>query len=231
MLQIAGIGQHQAVLHPAVGQRHHFLLCQLFHQLLGGYAQRVHLNHRLGGIVVGRQHRLQIFFPHIATEQIDQDLRMAVPVLQGGGLLQCSLCADGIAKHCVDQPRRTALPPAIFFCQQNGLVHRRVVGDLIQLIDLIKTHVQNVTDKGMQILQLSGQQLLQEKVQHTSVLQNTVAQAGSQGRIPAVQPVTPDIIFQNTVGPGCLLPAGDQGIQSGLSCVHNHPSQGKIMSI
>jgi diadenylate cyclase len=73
---------------------------------------------------------------------------------------------------------------------------------------------------------IACEQLSKEKVQHISVLQHAIAQPGSQSRVTAVQPIPGNIIFQHTVGPGCLLPAGDQRIQRSPSCVHQNPSRG-----
>ena len=80
-------------------------------------------------------------------------------------------------------------------------------------VDLAKTQMENIMSHRMQILDLSGEQLLQIKVQLVPVLKDTVAKSCCQSRIPAIQPITDHIFFQNSVGPGTILAAGNQRIQ------------------
>ena len=161
---------------------------------------------------------------HIAAQQIDQSLGMAVAVFQAGGLLQLALGAHSAAQHRVHKPRGGALKAAILLCQCHRFIDSGAVRDLVQFIDLIQAQMQDIPHHRMQILNLARQQLGQEKVQQVSVLQHAIAQPGSKGSVPSVQAVPCDIIFQHAIRPGRLLAAGDQGIQCRLSCAHNNPS-------
>ena len=80
--------------------------------------------------------------------------------------------------------------------------------------------MQNIVNNRMQILQFSRQQLLQIMIQLQPVLHHAVAKPGGQRRIPPIQPIPGNIIFQHAVGPARLLAAGDQHIQRRFSGTH-----------
>ena len=219
ILQIAGTGKHQAVGHPTVGFSGDPLPFQPLQQLGCGDPQSIHLHHRLRRFVIRFQHGLQLSFWQIRLQKGDQLVRMAVAIGIGYRLFQGSLGSYGIAQNAVDQRGHFGVL-TIFFCQGDGFVHRGAFRDLIHLIDLVQSQMQNVPGCGMQILQLSGEQLLKVKVQLAPVLLHAVAQSCCQRRVPAVQPVPLDIVLQHAVGPGAVLPAGDQRIQRRLSGAH-----------
>ena len=220
MLQTAGVGKDQAVCQPAMRTHRYVFFLQSGSQIVCSDLQGIHLNHRIGGGIVGFQHSFQPLFPHIAAQQRNQVCRMAVTVLQRGGFFQRTLCAYRISQHRIDQSRSIFLLRAVFFCQRHGFIYRRAFRNLVQFIDLIQSQVQDIPHHRMQIPQLACQQLFQIKVQLLPVLQHTIAKMGRQPSIPAIQPIPLDVIFQHTIGPGTVFPAGNQRIERCLSRTH-----------
>ena len=203
-----------------MGQDLHLFLLQHLRQSLHGGPQGVHLDYGQRNVVVGGQHGLQHFAAQILLQRINELLGMTVPDSQGIRHFQRSLGPYGIAENPVDQSRHFRLEPAIFLCQQHRLIDGGAVWNFIQFVDLVQPQVQDIPDHGVQVLHLAGEQLCQEKVQQCPVLLHAVAEPGGQGCIPAVQLVPGDIILQNAVGPGALLPAGNENIQCGFSSRH-----------
>ena len=83
--------------------------------------QRVGLQNRLRGLVIGRQNRFQILRPHLSGQQAHQGLGMAVPGGQILGLPPGHPAANGIAQHAIDQCRRFGI--GIFFPLLHRLIH------------------------------------------------------------------------------------------------------------
>ena len=163
----------------------------------------------------------------VRSDGIRQQLhqRLGVAVADGQVLRRLKLLAlpDGAAQNAVDQPRRTAVGVAL------GLLHCLIDGggrrNLVQEQKLIQAQPQNVQHHRLQLLDGTGQQVLDVVIQHHPVLQHAVAQSAGQGRIPGVQPVPGNIFLQDPVGPGALLPAGNQRRQGCGSGVHRESPQ------
>ena len=145
---------------------------------------------------------------------------MAVDILQRFGFLQGALCLHRTAQNAVDQARGKTLFFTILLRQIHGLIHRRIVRHLIQFVNLVQAQMEDIVNHRMQIPDLAGEQLFQIPVQLVPVLEDTVAKPCRQRRVPAVQPVTEDVLLQHAVGPGAIFPAGDQRIQRSLSGAH-----------
>ena len=192
---------------------------QQLHQSRSGSPQGIHLHHRLGRGIVGNQHRLQSPLGHIGLQERNQSIGMAVFIRIGSRFLQLSLCADGISQHTVDQGGSLGIA-VIFLGKYHRLVDSGGFRDLVQLVDLVQSQMEDIPHHRVQIPEFPGQQLLQVKVQLAPVLRNSVAQPGSQSCIPGIQAVPLDVLLQHTVGPGPLLAAGDQRIQRRFPGAH-----------
>ena len=225
LLNIAGAAQHQTILHPAVGLGGDAGLLQLLGQSGGGGLQGVDLDHSLGGLVVGLQHRLHFGFAQIPDQQIHQHLGMAVLVHPGSGLLQGIFFSGGLSQDGVDQSRGVTLFFAVFLGQSHGFVHRSAVRHPVQLKELVQAQMENIVDHGVQILDLAGEELLEVEVQLHPILEHAVAESGGQTCIAAVQAVPDNVLLHDAVGPGALFTAGDQGIQGGFTCAHISPPE------
>ena len=227
LFQITGAAQHQTVLHPFMGYRLDGFLRKACHQRIHRDLQGVHLNHRPGCFIVGPEHIFNTVFSHIIPKLFDQLPGMGVPIFQRGRLFQAALGFYSASEHTVHKSRGIALLFTVFLRQIHALVHSGAGRNFVHFIDLIQTQMENIMDHRMQVLHFAGEQLLQIEVQLVPVLQHTVAEPGSQSRIPTVQPVTKDILLHHTVGPGPLRPAGDQRIQRCFSGAHlKRPADG-----
>ena len=127
---------------------------------------------------------------------------------------------DRIAQNAVDQCCGVLLLFAVALRQIHGLIDRGGIGDLVQKQELIQPQMEDVPEHGPQVLEPSGQQLLEVVVQQCPVLQHAVGQPCGQGRVPAVQPVPGELLFQQSVGPAALGPAVFQHIQCTFSGGH-----------
>ena len=218
LVDAAGAVQHQAIRHPGMGLCLHPFLFQGFLQIIPGCFQGIYLNDGLRGGVVRLQYGFQHSLRHIGFQQGDQCLRVAVFVLIRGGLQELALGPDGAAKNAVDQPRLTL--GGIFLRQNHRLVDGGAVRHPVQVVDLVEPQMQDIPGGRVEGFQFPLQQLLQIEVQPAPVLQDPVAQPGSQGRFPSVQPVPPDGVLQHGIGPASLTAAGNEGAEGRFPCPH-----------
>ena len=220
LFDAAGVFQHQAVFHPAMGLGLHALPLQPKQQLRGGGLQRIDLDHGVGGGVVGLQHSFQPVLANVALKECDQSGGMGIFRRQIRRSRQGIPAPDRIAQNAVDQCCGVLLLFAVALRQVHGLIDRGGIGDLVQKQELVQPQMEDVPEHGPQVLEPSGQQLLKVVVQQRPVLQHAVGKPCGQGRVPAVQPVPGELLFQQSVGPAALGPAVFQHIQCAFSGGH-----------
>lgn len=133
---------------------------------------------------------------------------MAVPGGQILGFGQLSPAANRSPQDAVHQARSPGI--GILFALLHRLMDGGGVGDFIHIENLIQAQAQNVQHHRLQIPEPAPDQLAQVKIQKHPVLEHAVAQPGCQSRVPPVQPVSLGVFLQHPVGPGALLPAGNE---------------------
>ena len=103
--------------------------------------------------------------------------------------------ADGVSQDAVDQGGGIFLLLAVPLSQVHGFIDGGGIGDLVQEQNLVQAQMEDVPEDGPQVLEPSGQELLEVVVQERPILQDAAGQPGGQGRIPAVQTVPGQLLF------------------------------------
>ena len=87
----------------------------------------------------------------------------------------------------------------VLFAEVDRLIDRRRGRNFVQQQNLIGSQAQDIQHHRLQVLEPTGQNLLEIVVQQHPVLQDAIAQAAGQRRIAPVQFIAGQVFFQNAV--------------------------------